>query len=213
MNFDLTTLGPLAASLARAGLPTLGTILGDAAPFPFNMLVKPAFAAIVAALGVDPNAPDPAAQAQAVIEANPDAAVAKLQTVEQAQKDAAEAANRELELRLADVQNARETQTKYVAASSGVQWGAPVVSGVVTVGFVAIVGIMTVHAIPDSSVTSVLVGTLAAAFGAVVNFWLGSSAGSREKDMHLADLAKAPTVTAAAGSHVSAGTITTGARK
>lgn len=75
-------------------------------------------------------------------------------------------------------------------------------------GFIGIIFVMITHAVPDSGVVNVLVGTLATAFGAVVNYWLGSSAGSRAKDDHLADLARAPTVNAMPGSRVSGGVIT-----
>ena len=108
----------------------------------------------------------------------------------------------QLKAGLADAQNARGTMVALAQAGSQIAWGAPVVSVAVTLGFIAIVGVMTVHAIPDSAVVNVLVGTLATAFGAVVNYWLGSSAGSRAKDDHLADLARAPTVNAMPGSRV-----------
>ena len=96
-----------------------------------------------------------------------------------------------LKAELADVENARATTVALAQAGSSIAWGAPVVSLAVTLGFIAILATMTLHALPDSAVVNVLVGTLATAFGSVVNYWLGSSAGSQVKTQHLASLAHA----------------------
>ncbi len=212
MNLDLTTLEPLAASLARAGLPALGTILGAAVPFPFNLMVGPAFNAISASMGVDPTAANAPQAVQAAVDADPAGAAAKLQTIEQAHKDAADALNEELRLRLSDVQNARATEVALSSASSPLANASAVVSTVIVAGFIGIVGVMLFHPVVDNGVVSVLVGTMATAFGAVVNFYLGSSAGSQAKSETLASLAKAPTVNAGPGSHVSGGVVS-GARR
>ena len=87
--------------------------------------------------------------------------------------------------------NARGTTVALAAARSPLAWGAPVVSGAVTIGFVGVLASLTLHALPDSGGVNVLVGTLATAFGSVVNFWLGSSAGSQAKTQQLASLAGA----------------------
>ena len=96
-----------------------------------------------------------------------------------------------LKAELADLQNARGTTLALAQAGSPIAWGAPVVSCAVTFGFIGILTVLTLHALPDSGVVHVLVGTLATAFGSVVNFWLGSSAGSQAKTQHLASLARA----------------------
>lgn len=96
-----------------------------------------------------------------------------------------------LEAEMADRQNARGTMSALATAGSPVAWGAPVVSCAVTFGFIGILAVLTLHALPDSGVVNVLVGTLATAFGSVVNFWLGSSAGSQAKTQQLASLAHA----------------------
>lgn len=97
----------------------------------------------------------------------------------------------QLKAELADIQNARGTTVALAQAGSSIAWGAPVVSVAVALGFIGILLVMTLHALPDSAVVNVLVGTLATAFGSVVNFWLGSSAGSQAKTQHLASLAHA----------------------
>ncbi len=96
-----------------------------------------------------------------------------------------------LRAELADLQNARGTTVALAQAHSPVAWGAPVVSCAVTFGFVGVLASLTLHALPDGGVVNVLVGTLATAFGSVVNFWLGSSAGSQAKTQQLASLARA----------------------
>lgn len=96
-----------------------------------------------------------------------------------------------LRAELGDLQDARGTTVALARAGSPVAWGAPVVSCAVTFGFIGILAMLTLHALPDGGVVNVLVGTLATAFGSVVNFWLGSSAGSQAKTQHLASLARA----------------------
>lgn len=96
-----------------------------------------------------------------------------------------------LKAELADVQNARGTTLALAQAGSQIAWGAPVVSVTVTGGFIGILYVMMMRVVPDSSVVNVLVGTLATAFGSVVNYWLGSSVGSHAKTDQLATLAHA----------------------
>lgn len=73
--------------------------------------------------------------------------------------------------------------------------GQIIVSVVVTIGFVTLLFLWVYRpvSIADgaaSEVLNVLVGALAAAFGQVVSYWLGSSAGSKDKDETLAQLSK-----------------------
>ncbi|MBK8387227.1 MAG: hypothetical protein IPL11_17170 [Candidatus Accumulibacter sp.] len=93
---------------------------------------------------------------------------------------------------LENTQGARNTMVDLVKSGSSVAWGAPVVSVIVTVGFfgILLVLIMTDKAFPAelTSIINITVGALAAAFATVVNFWLGSSQGSRDKDSTARDL-------------------------
>jgi len=77
--------------------------------------------------------------------------------------------------------------------------GQVIVSIVVTIGFVILLFLwilrpVSIAAGAASEVLNVLVGSLAAAFGQVVSYWLGSSVGSRDKDETLKELAKDKTV-------------------
>ena len=60
-------------------------------------------------------------------------------------------------------------------------------STIVTAGFFGILGAMMLTEIRPSEPLLIMLGALGAAFGATVNFWLGSSAGSQAKDKLLAD--------------------------
>jgi lysozyme family protein len=95
-----------------------------------------------------------------------------------------------LQATLGDTKDARGGMVALAEAHSDIAWGAPAVSLVVTVGFFAILGLLVFYsraiaAGADATVTQILnisVGTLATGFATVVNFWLGSSQGSRSKD-------------------------------
>ena len=60
-------------------------------------------------------------------------------------------------------------------------------SALITVGFFGILTSMLVYEVKPSEPLLIMLGALGAAFGAVVNFWLGSSNGSQRKDAMLAN--------------------------
>ncbi|TPG58179.1 hypothetical protein EAH89_09490 [Roseomonas nepalensis] len=77
------------------------------------------------------------------------------------------------------------------AGGGGLAWGPALVSSLVVLGFFGVLGLLvTLGARPEgasfdpqvASVINITVGTLGAAFAAVVNFWIGSSQSSRSKD-------------------------------
>ncbi len=92
---------------------------------------------------------------------------------------------------LADIADARKQTITLASTGSMIAWGAPLMSGIVTFAFSILMILWLFH--PPSSdaaqlaVFNILVGSLSAAFGAVVQYWLGSSAGSREKDVIVKD--------------------------
>lgn len=168
----------IASAIASNGAPILGGALGGPAGAAVGGIVGNL---ISGALGV---APTPEAVAGAIA-ADPVAAAAKIAPVDQQHGPAVARTASELELRLQDVQNARATQLAYVQAGSPVQWAPGIVSVVVCVAFAALCIALSVRAIPESGVATMIYGSLATAFGTVINFWLGSSSGSREKDATL----------------------------
>ncbi len=83
-----------------------------------------------------------------------------------------------LRLSIEDTQDARSTTVKLAEAGSNIAWGAPVISVLIVLGFLTLVFALIFKQVPDSQVALVLFGTLSTAFGTVVSYWLGSSAGS-----------------------------------
>lgn len=94
-----------------------------------------------------------------------------------------------LQANLADTKDARSSLVELVRTKSAIAWGSPAVSLVVTVGFFFIIALVLFDgkniASNDATFEQLLyvsIGTLGTAFATVVNFWLGSSQGSRDKD-------------------------------
>lgn len=142
---------------------------------------------------------DDPVEAQRALDADPSAATAlKIRLAEIAleqeklQRDAADAARKaeldDLRSRIADTQRARSTMVELARTGSVTVWGAPIISAVVTIGFFGVLLTMVVANYDPgqnqflTSVLNIIVGALVAAFTAVVNFWIGSSEGSRSKD-------------------------------
>jgi hypothetical protein len=89
--------------------------------------------------------------------------------------------------RLADIQSARTNLLDLAKTQSPIAWVAPAVSAVVMIGFFALLAILIVFYGKDDDVSknqliNISIGALVAAFSTVVNFWLGSSKGSQDKD-------------------------------
>lgn len=97
---------------------------------------------------------------------------------------------------LKDVADARRQATKWARIGGPMAWGAPIVSVVVVAGFLIFLGVLVFASKwldlqpnePLYQLLNVTIGALTAAFTTVVNFWLGSSLGSRRKDDANADL-------------------------
>ena len=149
-----------AAKGAAAGsvVPGVGTALGavggvvlDLAPevgkWLFGADAAPTVSAVKAAVGAVTGSADPVAQREAL--ADPDKAAALRVELAQiaAAREAAAATSAQAALtsQLADIANARATTVQLAAASSGVAWGAPVVSVVVLLTFGGVMA-MDAHA-------------------------------------------------------------------
>jgi hypothetical protein len=185
-------MNDLIAALVKAGAPILGTVIGG----PVGTLAGAAIGALAEALGTTPTAD----AITAAIETNP-ASAAIIKAVE------ADKGPGLLEAYLRDVQDARATQLALVDKGSAMAWGAPVISGMIVAGFLALVFALTFKAVPDSQVAYILFGTLSTAFGQVVSYYLGSSAGSaRSGDAvrRIAENSSVPTTGAIAGKAIDA---------
>lgn len=140
---------------------------------------------------------DPAA-ARAAVEADPAlAGQLRLRLAEIAldgERLQAEAAARQqqaaldaLRAQLADMVDARGTMARLAGAGSLIAWGPALVSGIVTTGFFVMLALFLFWTPgPEHqqawALLNIAVGALVAGFSAVINFWIGSSQGSRDKD-------------------------------
>jgi hypothetical protein len=100
----------------------------------------------------------------------------------------AETAN--LAAQLADVQDARDTTVRLAEAGSAISWGAPAVSVIVVGGFVGL-SYLAMNPAPSvrHEVVLYLLGAWQTLAGSVVGYWVGSSAGSANKDVALKQIA------------------------
>jgi hypothetical protein len=180
---DLLKLG---TALSQAGAPMLGSALQTAT----TALAGPVAGKIVGAIV--------GAAADALgTEATPEAVAEKLATDPTApaavQKlDATEGPRiqEEVQARLRDVQDARATTLKLVEQGSTIAWGAPIVSVIVMLGF-GLFSYLAIYAPSNQrEVLLFLLGNWSIMAGAVVTYWLGSSAGSASKEAALTSLVK-----------------------
>ena len=174
------------ASVVGNVAPILGTALGGPAGGAVGGL-------IANLLGVD-NEADAVANA---IKADPNIAV-KLKEIElEAQRLHYEAIDKarqaeldELKAYIGDVQNARSRQVEHEKATGKTDINFYVLAWVIVLGFFGLIGALMFVEIPtkQSEVMFMLFGTLSAGFGAVIQYFFGSSKGSSEKTEHIAKL-------------------------
>jgi lysozyme family protein len=135
-----------------------------------------------------------------------DATKAQNEEQDKARQDQLAQLKEELQASLQNTGGARSTLLELVKDQSAMGWAPAAVSTVVTVGFFGIVTIIlwvADHAPPpgvdakdvlsNNNLVNITVGALVAAFSTVVNFWLGSSLGSRTKDAASAQIQAAQT--------------------
>ena len=136
-----------------------------------------------------------AGEAQTKLAANPAAEAALRQklaelAVEATKSQNADAGQRAQEA-LNDTQSARSGLQALATTNSTIAWTAPTISYLVIGGFFAFLFVLVWlywgKPVDNQNnfivqIINIAVGALTAAFATVVNFWLGSSAGSRKKD-------------------------------
>lgn len=93
----------------------------------------------------------------------------------------------ELKARFDDVAGARSQTVELAKAGSPIAYGPVVVSILVTLAFMLALWFVVRQEIPLASreIAYILLGTLAAKFGDIVAYWVGSSSGSASKDAAL----------------------------
>lgn len=180
---DWSILTPLLAQSA----PTIGSLLGGLIPFPGGAILGQVAGKVLAeSLGV---APTPAAINTAITTGDPVAVQAALSEAET--KMQTEVAK--LQAELADVQDARHTNVEYAKVGSRIQWAPAAISVLVCLGFFGTLWILLKAGVNFNDtvgqVLLILVGSLVAYMNQVVNYWLGSSAGSQDKSDKLSAMA------------------------
>jgi lysozyme family protein len=136
-----------------------------------------------------------AGEAQTKLAANPAAEAALRQKLAELALDATKAQNADAGQRaqeaLNNTQSARSGLQALATTNSTIAWTAPTISYLVIGGFFAFLFVLVwlYWGKPADNqnnfivqIINIAVGALTAAFATVVNFWLGSSAGSRKKD-------------------------------
>lgn len=127
---------------------------------------------------------DPAVSASLQVQlANIALSASKAQYEEQENQRKAELA--ELSRRLDDVNSARTNLLDLAKIQSPISWVPSAVSFLVMLGFYALLWLLIVQGsdkLSQNQFINICIGALVAAFSTVVNFWLGSSKGSQDKD-------------------------------
>ena len=162
---------------------TLSKLVGTAAPLLGTALGGPLGGTVgnlIASLFGCENKPDLVA---AAIQADPQAAL-KLKELEinnslELQKIVLEGER----MRLADVASARAREVDITKATGSKDINLYVLAWVMVIGFFSLVGILMFKSLPPDStgVVMMLFGTLAAGFGAVIQYFFGSSKSSADK--------------------------------
>jgi hypothetical protein len=156
----------IAGPLLKLGLTGLGTAFGG----PLGGTIGGALgSAIAGALGT---APTPEAVGAALQSTDPEAVKAKLADLESARQT--ELAD--LQARLVDVQDARHQTIALAQAGSDIAWAPVVVSSLILFVVVGVVAAVAYGKLPDNGI---VVGWALASGTLVLNYWLGSSSGSR----------------------------------
>ena len=166
----------------------ISKVIGSAAPIVGGLIGGPAGAGIGTAisqiLGVA-NTPDAVVNA---LKTDPDALV-KLKQYEIDHKyDLQKLQLEAVKADLADVQDARNRQNQHEIATGKSDVNLYVLAWTIVAGFFGLIAIMMYVAIPAESnnIIYMLFGTLAAGFGSVMQYFFGSSKGSKDKTRLLA---------------------------
>lgn len=182
MAFEWKDIGSMIGNVA----PIVGTALGGSAGAAVGNL-------IANMLGVD-NTPD---AVSAAIKADPNIVV-RLKEIEfQAHKLDVESKDKarqdELEsirMQLNDISGARTRQVQHEQVTGKSDINLYVLAWVVVVGFFILVGTLVFVKLPETNneIVFVLFGTLSAGFGAVMQYFFGSSKSSADKTVQLHNL-------------------------
>lgn len=170
------TWSDVGKTVAKAA-PVLGAILGG----PVGAVVASAGALAASALGTEP---EPEA-VEATLKASPEALLKLKELEAQQQARLLDWQTAQLNAELANVQGARAREVELVKSGSPTGWSTSIVAVMVTVGFFGMLYLVLTGGKQELGESGILLlGSLASAFGAVVNYYLGSSIGSAVKERY-----------------------------
>ncbi len=185
------SLKELGRTVARYGAPLLGTVIGGPAGAVIGQMVASQFGG---------DADDPADLMYKIV-ADPNAAV-KLAEIQNNSKVelsriAMQMAENDLKYETQKIdlsnQNTKSARDSNALTKSLMP---QIISVIIMLGFfLSIWLVASLHQEEqDQQILYMLLGTMASAFGAVINYWLGSSAGSHSKDIALLNSVPAPNI-------------------
>lgn len=167
------------AEVVAKHAPAIGGAIGG----PVGAIAGAAASLLAQALGVE-------SSPEAVLSALKDPAlVLKLREIEASERAKfLEFESVQLQAQVRNLESARSREVELAKAGHGAAWGTSIVAVLVTVGFFVMLGVVLWSRSEgvQSEAALLLLGTLAAGFGAVINYYLGSSVGSKQKDGLLA---------------------------
>lgn len=177
-------LAPKLGSVLGAGFGPLGSVIGGLAGN-----------AIAAAFGTEET---PEAVGKAIAQ-DPDAAE-KLQNLEaergqeilsQAQIKIEELKQQTEQFRIGaeDTERARQFTAQLAASNSPLSWGASILATVYTVAYLVVLSISLAHDLKENQILLVLLSQLTVGQGLILNYFFGSSAGSKNSADRFAALA------------------------
>ncbi len=170
--------GTLGKSLLST-VPVIGSILGG----PPGMALTAVGGLVGSLFGVEP---DPISISQAIA-SDPDAYV-KLKALEDKEKARLhEWQVVQLQAELANVVSARTREIELAKSGHAASWGTSIIAFIVTVGFFGMLYLLFIYGEEKLGASGLmLIGILGSAFASVVNYYLGSSLGSAQKNTLLA---------------------------
>lgn len=126
------------------------------------------------------------------ISTDPAAALAFKTALIQAEADARRQQHEQVLAQLADVQSARNQTVELAKAKSGLAWGAAIVSVLAVAVFAGFIYLLFVKSLPEGMKDALMLmaGAASAGFTQVLAYWLGSSAGSAQKNTLVDALAR-----------------------
>ena len=179
MGFDIKHL----VKAVSKGAPIIGSLLGG----PAGGAAGTALAMLAKAFGADPDNPEEILQA---VKDDPESFI-KLKRLEaEHEQELTKLALQSEIAHLQDRQSARQREIDVTKATGKKDWNLYITAWTIIIGFFALTGMLMFIPLPKDTNQAVLLlfGALASSFGAIVQYFFGSSKSSSDKTQMLAGL-------------------------